>query len=150
MGRKSKYETCVAPYLPKIKEWYKTMTEAQISKALGISESTFTQYKNQHEELRECLQEAKTGMVEELKSKLKMKACGYPYTEYKTVTRKDENGEDVITVERYDKIAHPDTGAIHLLLKNLDENWHNDDTETLEMKKKQVEIAKKKAEAAEW
>ena len=44
----------------------------------------------------------------------------------------------------------PDTGAIHLLLKNIDPNWRNDDATTLELKKRQTEIAEKKADAAEW
>ena len=35
-------------------------------------------------------------------------------------------------------------------LKNLDPEWRNDDAQTLELKKRQTEIAEKKAEAAEW
>ena len=42
------------------------------------------------------------------------------------------------------------TQAAHLLLKNLDPNWHNDDAETLDIKKKQVELQKQKLEQDNW
>jgi hypothetical protein len=72
------------------------------------------------------------------------------YEETKT-TRKIEDGKVVgMTVEKYEKYAPPDTGAIHLLLKNIDPNWKNDDDRTYELKKKQVEIAEKKADDANW
>ena len=44
----------------------------------------------------------------------------------------------------------PDLGSIHLLLKNIDPEWHNDDKATLDLKKEQLELAKKKQEADEW
>ena len=53
-------------------------------------------------------------------------------------------------MEEYEKYAPPDTGAIHLLLKNIDPNWKNDDDRTYELKKKQVEIAEKKADDTNW
>jgi len=37
-----------------------------------------------------------------------------------------------------------------LLLKNLDESWHNDDTETINMKKEQLKIAREKMESENW
>lgn len=150
MGRKSRYETHVAPYLDKIPIWYETMTEAQIaSDMLHISVCSLEKYKAEHEELRDSLSKGKKQLIAQLKDTLKKKAQGFEYEETKTTIR-DENGKQVKVIEKYKKYAQPDTGAIHLLLKNLDENWHNDDTETLEIKKKQVEIAKKKADAAEW
>ena len=42
------------------------------------------------------------------------------------------------------------SGAIHLLLKNLDDDWRNDDKPTYELKKKQTEIMQQKADQAEW
>lgn len=150
MGRKSKYETHVRPYLRNIAEWYKTMTEEQIARTLGISQRAFENYKTQYSELQECLKDSKQQTITELKSKLKQKAMGYEYTETKTTIRKDDNDKEVKVIEQYKRYAHPDTGAIHLLLKNLDSTWHNDDSETLEIKKKQIEIAQKKADNAEW
>ena len=80
---------------------------------------------------------------------LKKKAQGFTYEETKTVIRQ-ENGKEVKVIERYKRYAQPDTGSIHLLLKNLDDNWHNDDVPTMNLKKEQLEITKKKAENDIW
>ena len=149
MGRKSRYETNVKPFLKLIPTWYATMTESQIAKKLGISVSSFEKYKNENQELRDALQTGKELLIEELKSALKMKAKGFTYTETKTTIRR-EGDRDVKTIEEFERYAQPDTGAIHLLLKNLDESWRNDDKATMEMKREQLEIAKKKAENESW
>lgn len=147
MGRKGKYETHVKPYLPEIPGWYETMTEGQIARKLGISVASFENYKVKYPELRGCLQRGKEILIEELRANLKRKALGYTYTETKTILRKDGD-KDVRIVEKYERVAHPDTGAIHLLLKNLDSTWRNDDETTVQLKREQLEIARKKAE--EW
>lgn len=48
------------------------------------------------------------------------------------------------------KYAPPDVGAAHLLLKNLDKNWRNDDAATMELKRKQVDLTQKKIEKDMW
>ena len=150
MGRKDKYETHIQPNLKKISEWKQTMTERQIAKRLGISVSSFEKYKTREPELVEALRGGNEALIEELKSILKKKARGFEYQEKKT-TRKIENGKVVaVTVETYDRYALPDTGAIHLLLKNVDDTWRNDDKATQDLKKEQVEIAKMKAEENNW
>ena len=80
---------------------------------------------------------------------MRKKAKGFYYTETKT-TQKRENGKQVVVVEKYEKYAQPDTGAIHLLLKNLDPKWRNDDAATYDLKRRQTEVAEKKQEAADW
>lgn len=149
MGRKCKYDTHVKPYLDNISLWYQTMTEAQICERLGISVYTFEGYKKQHEELCECLRDSKKKLISDLKETLKKKAKGYEYEETKTTIRQ-ENNKEVKVIEKYKKYAHPDTAAIHLLLKNLDDTWRNDDKSTIEIKREQTDIAKKRAENAEW
>jgi hypothetical protein len=59
----------------------------------------------------------------------------------------NESGE-LVVVERYKvtKYSAPDLGSIHLLLKNLDDSWHNDDVPTLKLKKEQLELSRQKAE----
>lgn len=145
MGRKNKYETHVRPYLDKIKEWIVEENEADIAEELGISSRTFDRYKKEHEELREALNKGKKDLVKELKRTLKKKAQGFFYTESKTVVRETAEGK-VRMVEEVKRYAQPDTGAIHLLLKNLDPDWRNDDLTTVEMKKQKLEIEEKKAE----
>lgn len=148
-GRKNKYESHVKPYLSKIPNWYLTKTETQIAKKLGISEASWTNYKKQYPELQECLRNSQEDLVDELKGILKKKAQGFYYTE-KTKTVIKEGGKESKKIEEKEKYAQPDTGAIHLLLKNLDPEWRNDDKQTMDLKKQQTEIMQKKAEAAEW
>lgn len=153
MGRKSRYETHVKPFLGEISKWYEDLTEEEIAtKKLGVAVSTFEKYKKEHPELKQALLEGRQNLVIDLKASLKRKAKGFYYTETKTVKVHDfENDIDVIAkVETYKKYAQPDTGAAHLLLKNLDPNWHNDDAETLDIKKKQVELQKQKLEQDNW
>lgn len=149
MGRKDRYESHVAPKLKDISKWITTMTEGQIAKKLGVAQCTFQKYKNEHPELNQALIDGTEVLKEELRETLKKKAKGFYYTETKTIIRK-ENGKDVATIEKYEKYAQPDTGALHLLLKNIDPNWKNDDDRTYELKKRQLDIAEKKAEEAGW
>lgn len=147
MGRKDRYESHVKPRLEEIRAWYQLCTEAQIAKKLGISMTTFGRYKREHPELREVLKEGRETLVEDLKVTLKKKAQGYYYEETKTVIRQ-EGEKEVRVIEKYKRYYHPDTGAIHLLLKNLDDDWRNDDRPTMEMKRQHLQLAKQKAE--EW
>lgn len=145
MGRKNKYESHVLPRLDEVREWYQLLNEAQIARKLGISPRSFDKYKAEHPELQEALKHGKEELVEDLKLTLKKKAKGFEYTEVKKTVKK-VNGESVTTLEEFKRYAQPDTGAIHLLLKNLDPDWRNDDLTTVEMKKQKLEIEEKKAE----
>lgn len=150
MGRKSKYETHVKPYLSQIEEWYQYLDEQQIAVGrLGIAVSTFENYKKKYPELREALKKGRQHLAGELKASLKKKAKGFYYEETKTITR-EEGEKRVLVVEKYTKYAQPDTGAIHLLLKNLDPDWRNDDQTTIDLKREQLELAKQKAENDNW
>ena len=150
MGRKDRYETQVQPRLSEIPEMVGTMTEEQIAKQLGISRRSFERYKQQHEELRDALKKGREDLVRDLKMTLKRKAKGFFYTEKKTTVRESEREGKTVTVETFEKYAQPDTGAIHLLLKNLDETWRNDDRETMDLKRQRLEMEKEKNEAQNW
>ena len=150
MGRKSRYETHVLPYLQQIQEWCQDLDERQIAvDRLGIAVSTWENYKKKYPELREALKKGKQQLVGDLKAALKKKAKGYTYEETKTTIR-DEGGKKVTIIEKFKKYAQPDTGAIHLLLKNLDPEWTNDDRTTIDLKREQPELAKQKAENDNW
>ena len=149
MGR-CKYEEKVKPYLEQIGDWYQMWSEEHIAKQLGVSYTAWKGYKKKYPELMQVLADAQKKLVNELKKSLKMKAKGYEYEEYK-ITVKEVGGEEVSrTTETYKKRAHPDAVAIHMLLKNLDPEWHNDDQTTIDLKRRQLEIAEKKAEDASW
>lgn len=149
MGRKDRYESHVRPKLNDIKKWITTMNEGQIAKKLGINQSTFTRYKAEHEELRAALIAGIEELRDELKDALKKKAKGFKYEETKTVV-KDEGGKKTKYIEKYEKYAPPDTGAIHLLLKNIDPDWRNDDKATMDLKKQELELKKQKQEENNW
>lgn len=151
---KSKYDSHVKPHLAKITKWTEDLTDEQIAARLKISRKSFIEYKKQHPELVEALEKGKKRLVVELKDTLKKKAKGFYYEEVKTVKihnpDSDVEPEWIEKIEINRKYAQPDTGAAHLLLKNLDPTWRNDDAETMKLKKQQVEIQKQKLEQDNW
>ncbi len=148
-GRKDKYFSHIEPNLKKIPKMYESMTEAQIAKKLGVSTASWERYKNEHPELMAALKYSKENLVEELKSALKQRALGYEYIE--TVKQvHEEDGKKTKDIKEVKKKCHADVGAIHLLLKNLDDDWRNDDKQTMEIKRKQVELQERKVEQDEW
>lgn len=145
MGRKNKYETHVQPHLADIRAWYGTLSEEAIAKRLGVSRGSFENYKKSYPELQDCLRAGKEALIEDLKTSLKQKAKGFRYKETKRTT-KTYNGHTSEIIEEYDRYSPPDTGAIHLLLKNLDPEWRNDDKATMDLKRERLELDKQKAE----
>ena len=60
MARPSKYETHVAPRLEEIKDWVRNgATDEEVAQRLGISRSTFCEYKNGFSEFSDTLKETK-------------------------------------------------------------------------------------------
>lgn len=154
MGNKSKYETYVKPYLEDIKIWTESLTDREIAEKLKISPRTFATYKKDYPDLAQALEDGKKKLVRTLKETLKKKAKGFYYEEVKTIKihnpDPDAESEWIERIEINRKYAQPDTGAAHLLLKNLDPNWRNDDRETMDIKKKQIELQKQKLEQDNW
>lgn len=142
----NKYHSNVEPYLEEISRMALQMTEKQIAAELGVAESSFRTYKHKYPALVEALKKGRRQLVMELKSTLIQKAKGYNYTEKKQVY---ENGE-LVREEVYTKAALPDTGSIHLLLKNLDpDNWA-ENPQALALKKQELELQKEKMEFQNW
>lgn len=146
MARKTKWETHVLPHLDDITKWIPDYTEGQIAKKLGITQATFDTYKRKYPELKEAIIKGEQSLVEELHETMKRKAKGYKYIETKIIDD-EKNGR---RIETYEKYAQPDTGAIHLLLKNYDPKWHNDDMSTIKFKEKQQELDREKLEMQKW
>ena len=151
---KSKYDSHVKPHLKEITKWTEDLTDEQIAEKLKISRRSFIEYKKQHPELVEALEKGKKKLVQEIRDTLKKKAKGYYYEEVKTIKIHNPDDEaDQEWIERIEinrKYAQPDTGAAHLLLKNLDPVWRNDDMETMKLKKKQVELQQQKLDQDNW
>lgn len=149
LGRKYKYETHVKPRLAEITEWRRTMTEAQICIKLGIGRTAFYEYKKEHREFERALRTGETMLVGDLKGALIKKALGYEYKEKETIVTKIK-GKTSVTTKTKEKHMPADLGSIHLLLKNLDPDWRNDDAETRRLKREELEIKKQKAAAEDW
>lgn len=149
VGRKNRYETHVKPRLDEVKEWIQLLTEDQIAKRLGISPRSFATYKKEHEELQDALKKGIDTLVEDLKLTMKKKAVGFRYTEKKKTIRKTGDGE-VVVLEEFERYSPPDLGAMHLLLKNYDPTWKNDDATTIEMKKQKLKLEQERAESNQW
>lgn len=141
----NKYELCIKPYLDKIPEWYQRMDEGQMCKMLGVGKTSWAAYKKEYPEFAQCFVQGKLELVDQLYSALKRKALGFH-----EITKKDVlvDGE-VITLEN-DTYYPPDLGSIHLLLKNLDESWHNDDKTTIELRRAELELKRERAAAENW
>ena len=120
-----------------------------IARHFGVGRSTFYDYMKKEPDISDAIKKGRAVLVTELKSALAKRAMGYDYEEVTTYI-KQEKGKQVQTVERKKKHQPGDVGACHLLLKNLDETWHNDDVKTLEIKAKELELKEKKAEADTW
>ncbi len=151
LKRSSKYKTVILPNLAKISDMYQTMTETEIAQELGISRATWTDYKATHEELREALQRGRAKICSRVKAAMLAAAEGDELVDVREIRELDENGNMIVTkIEKVTRKAKKDVVAQHLLLKNYDETWRNDDFETMELKKKQVDIAQQKADASEW
>lgn len=145
-GRKNKYETYVKPRLKEVTEWRRTMTEAQICVKLGIGRTAFYEYKKEHQEFAEALRTGEILLIDDLKSILIKKALGYDYTE-KT---EETSVKDGLKTKKVTKHMPPDLGSIHLLLKNIDPSWHNDDMTNLKIKQEELELKKQKASEEDW
>ena len=169
-GRKNKWETDIKPNLPLIQEMAQTMTEKQIADALGVSYTgTWSLCKKQHPELMEVLKEGRQNLVADLRGALIKKAKGYEYTETKETTERVKWPDEIyaallsagftpqqigearlVKTEVAQKKMAPDVAAINLALKNYDkENWAND-PQSLELKKKELELKEKAMENNDW
>lgn len=146
MGRKSKYDTDIKPYLQQIKEWKKNgATEQQIAKQLGVAMSTFCALKNKYPEFSEALRKSQTEFVADLKGELARLAFKH-VLKTKKVYKKQENGVEVSYTEITEKDVDGSITAINLLLKNNDKEWA-DDPKNLELKRQELELKKMLAEA---
>ncbi len=151
-GQTDVYQTHVEPYLKEIKEWYQTLTLQQIAKKLGISKSTLCKYRNEHPELDRALTIGRDKLVEDLRASIKKRALGYTWTEVtQEKTIDEDSGELVVTKEkRVTRHVPADLGSAHLLLKNLDPNWHDADQITIRQREKELSIKQQKADSADW
>lgn len=142
-GRKSKYETHIAPHLEQIRTAVKNgATVKEIADALGVAESTLNKYKAEKTELSAAFAGGRANIVIDIRAALLKKALGYEYQEKKQYIRKDEKGENVTYTEITTKHQPPSETAGAMLLRNYDENWLDKDNITTQLKQQEYELRK--------
>lgn len=142
-GRKSKYDTHIAPHLKQIKTAVKNgATVKEIAAALNIAESTLNKYKAEKTELSAAFACGRANIIIDIRAALLKKALGYEYQEKKQYIRKNENGEDVTYTEITTKHQPPSETASAMLLRNYDDNWIDKDSITTQLKQQEFELRK--------
>ena len=142
-GRKTVYDTHIAPRLQDIKNWRKVgATVENICEALGVSKTTFHKYLNEKEEFADAYKKGKTELVMDLRGELARIAFKHTVETKKQYIKQDmETGHKTQYTEITTKDVDGDIAAINLLLKNLDENWSND-PQNLALRKQELELRK--------
>ncbi len=148
MGRPSKYDTDIKPYIEDIRKAVEAgATVQEIATAFGIAESSIYKYKKEKKEFAKAFARGREKVVIEIKAALLKKALGFKYEEEKRVGRKDKDGENIVLVEKYTRYCVPSETAANMLLRNYDENWRDNDKATVELKKQEADLRKSIAAA---
>lgn len=151
MPRKSAYDTIIKPRFDDIYKWLQNgATEKQIYEALGVGKDAWYKYKGSVQEFADLIKKGRSKLVGELRGALVKKALGFEYTEKKTYTKQDENGNVSRNIEEHTHQALPDVAALNLCLKNYDkDDWAND-PQMLELKRQELELKKENAQKDDW
>lgn len=128
VGRKSAWDTKIAPRLEEIKGWCRDgYTDEQISQRLGIHRDTLYKYKREKTELSDALKGTKEAVDLAVENSLLKRAMGFEYEEETIEGIVGPNGE---TIKKTRKIVKkhmaPDTTAQIFWLKNRQpEKWRD-------------------------
>lgn len=150
MARPSKYETHIKPYFKEIKEAVERgVEENKIASNLGVSVSTWCEYKNKYSEFAEVLkrdEETTKEILEKLDSALLKSAYGYEYEEKKQYITEDADGNKKRHTEITTRHQPPNVTAIFGAYNRFDKNYVKD-AAYYELKKQELELRKAIAEA---
>ncbi len=122
VGRPCKYNTHVKPYLTEIFEWLKKgYTDCSICEQLGISQDSWTKYKEQYSDLSELYARARAHRNALVMNKMFKRACGEKVALRKQKATKDGQIMDLVE-EQY---IPPDPNAADLFLRNNDPEYRS-------------------------
>lgn len=149
MGRPSKYQTHVKPHFKEIKEAFnRGVEEKEIAKSLGISVSSWCEYKQKYAEFSELLKrdaDKTKQILENLDSALLKIACGFNYEEKKQYITEDEAGNRKKHTEITTRYYPPNATAIFGALNRFDPDYKKDKA-YYELKQQELELKKAIAE----
>ena len=153
-GAKSKYETCVKPYLSEIQEKVKQgVTEEAIADALGISVASLNNYKNKYPEFKEALSKDKGADQLNALVNAGIEAAVGCYKENETSTYDiDEDGNPVLVKVVVQKVWQPPNPALNrFYVQNFGkEQGFSNDPLQYELKKQKQEFDEKLEKAKNW
>lgn len=153
VARPSKYEKNVKPFLDDIKSAYaKGVSESEIAKNLGISQSSWFKYKNKYSELSDILKRDEDDVrkiLDRLDSALLKSAEGFEYQEKKQYIKKGEDGKSNQYTEIVTRYNPPNPTAIFGAYNRFDPEYKKDKA-YYELKKQELELKKLIAEASNF
>lgn len=150
-GRPCLYDELIKPRLEDIAEWSKNgCTNKEIAAALGIHQSTFSEYLNKYTELKDAVRKSRLVGVPDVKNALYKRACGFEYEEKKIYIKRDEDGKEYKYTEINKKQALPDVAAIGMYLRNYSDDFSDNDKLTNAFKEMELNIRKELAESKTW
>ena len=142
-GRKTVYDTHIAPRLDDVKKWREAgATVENMCDALGVSKTTFHKYLKEQPKFADAYKKGTAELVMDLRGELARIARKHTLETKKQYIKQDmETGHKTQYTEITTKEVDGDIAAINLLLKNLDENWSND-PQNLALRKQELELRK--------
>lgn len=119
-GRHGKYhEWLTEDGLDRIESWARDgLTDEQMAKNMGISRTTFYDWKNKHPNIADALKSGKQPVDFEVENALLKNAMGFEYEETETFISVDANGKETRRVIKHKRYSKPDTTAQIFWLKN--------------------------------
>lgn len=148
MGRPSKYDTDIKPYINDIKKAVESgATVGEIAQAYGINKSTLYKYKAEKKELKDAFAHARGKVIIEIKAALLKKALGYDYEEKKQYITEDADGRKKKHTEIMTRHMPPSETAGAMLLRNYDQTWLDKDNISTQLRQQELELKKAIAES---
>lgn len=148
MGRPSKYEKEIKPHIEEIRKAVEAgATVKEIAKAFGISESTLHKYKAEKKEFSDAFARGREIVIIDIKAALLKKALGFNYEEKKQYITEGANGDKKKHTEITTRYCPPSETAAAMLLRNYDEGWNDNDQQSIDLKRQEMELRKAIAES---
>ena len=148
MARPNKYDSHIKPYFDDIKDAIERgVEENQIAKELGVSVSSWCEYKNRYSEFAELFKKKDVSdILKRLDGALLKIATGYEYQEKKQYIKNEKDGEKVTYTEITTKHQPPNPTAIFGAYNRFDPNYVKDKA-YYDLKQQELEIKRMNAEA---
>lgn len=151
---KGKFHDWLTPDgLLQIEGWARLgLTDEQIAKNIGISRSTFNEWKKKFKDISDSLKKGRGPLVFEIENALVKKALGYVDTESIVTEEKIVDGKVVELKKTVKRKYPPDTGSAIFILKNKRPDLFQDKPKAPEDKRAvelENEIRKLKAQLLE-